>query len=305
MRLTHSSPNLHFGVTGKTGAFRPIPFTGSEAPPKPEYPPLIAAVMTGKPQEIEGAFKKGGRIDEEYTETYFFPSLFGLKVTNQLNALHVLANKVHTPDPKAIKLLTDKGLNINARESETQWTPLHRYLYQYPTAKGTQNLIDAGAHVKAVDKDGSTALHLYADRITTSPRVDVFKTMVENGLDIHAKNNRGKTALDILLARGNKPDSEIVKYVISTGKTEAERSHLRQFAAETYQKRKDKLEQERQRIITQETQTVSKELNTAEAPKSSPPVSQAPPQSWRPFKHTLETLNKWWNAVLKFLHIKR
>lgn len=304
MRLTHSSPNLYFGTTGKTGASRPITFTGSEAPPKPEYPPLIAAVMTGKPQEIEGAFKKGGRIDEEYTETYFFPSLFGLKVTNQLNALHVLANKVHTPDPQAIKLLTDKGLNINARESETQWTPLHRYLYGYPTAKGVQNLIAAGANVKAVDKHGSTALHIYANRSWTSPEVDVFKTMVENGLDIHAKNNRGETAFDILLARRNKPDSEIVKYVISTGKTEEQRNQLRQLATEIY----EKLQKERKQhhLRSQEAQTLSKDLNNLpKTSHSSPPEAQATPQSWRPFNHTLETLNKWWNAVLKFLYIKR
>lgn len=303
MRITSPSHNIQFGVSRKTNNSKPITFAASAEAPKVEHSPLIAAVTTGKPQEIETALKKGANINEEFTETYFFPSLFGLKVTNQLNALHVLADEVHTPDPTAIKLLTDKGLNINARESETQWTPLHRYLYGYPTAKGAQNLIDAGANVKAVDKDGSTALHIYADRIMTSPREDVFKTLVKNGLDIHAKNNRGETVLDILLAKHNKPDSEIVKYVISTGKTEDQRNQLRQLATETYEKLLK--EREQQPLRSQEAQKLSKDLNLPTTSNSSPPKAQATPQPWRPFKHTLETLNNWWNAFLKFLHIKR
>ncbi|KAF0745491.1 hypothetical protein Ae201684P_010941 [Aphanomyces euteiches] len=87
-----------------------------------------------------------------------------------------------------------KGCNIDTPSQDAdRLTPLMwlcRYKFELDTAR---MLFGLGANVHETDAHGNTALHLAA----TSDFVVAAKYLLDRGVDIHAKNKRGQTALDI------------------------------------------------------------------------------------------------------------
>jgi ankyrin repeat protein len=103
-------------------------------------------------------------------------------------------------DVKRIKLLLEKGTNVNAK-NEYQETAL-MLTAELGDAKMIKLLLDNGAEVNAKDNSGYTALMFAAWQGHTEAVI----LLLENHANSTLKNNDGNTALDI--ARNNQSKSE-------------------------------------------------------------------------------------------------
>ncbi|KAK3192900.1 hypothetical protein K4F52_001257 [Lecanicillium sp. MT-2017a] len=102
--------------------------------------------------------------------------------------------------PKVAFLLLKHGADATARDNDDV-TPLHE-----ACRRGSLLLVRAllknGAEVNAVESvAGSTPLHLACRTTDISQRYEVLEFLLENGADVHAKTQAGKTALHIACLR--------------------------------------------------------------------------------------------------------
>ena len=126
----------------------------------------------------------------------------------KLSPLHVAAA---FRSLEVVKLLADRGYDINARSLE--WSgrsPLHAAAQKNPDAKVIDFLIERGAEINGTDEYGSVPLHLAADH---NPRLDVLQALLAHGADPLAKNTPrvGNGRLPFHSALFNNPNMEIVK----------------------------------------------------------------------------------------------
>ena len=98
--------------------------------------------------------------------------------------------------------------NVRAVDKDGK-TALH-YAAQAGKDLTIEKLVDAGADVKAVDKDGKTALHYAAQ---TEESLTIWK-LIDAGADIEAVDKDGKTALHYAAQTG---ESSIIWHLIDTG----------------------------------------------------------------------------------------
>ena len=105
-------------------------------------------------------------------------------------------------DVEALRRLLAEGVSPDATDDRAQ-TPLHclcRSTYNGGTYNGgayngvlcVKLLIEAGADLEAVDRDGYTPLHLCPARTTN---FQIVSLLVEAGANVNAVNNYGSTAL--------------------------------------------------------------------------------------------------------------
>ena len=105
---------------------------------------------------------------------------------------------------KVVKLLIDKGANVNAK-SEYGFTPLHFVGIK----EIAELLIKRGANINAVDKSSATPL-LHTGNIHKS----VAEVLIKHGADINYQGAGGDTLLMIAVRSKNR---ELVKYLAENG----------------------------------------------------------------------------------------
>jgi hypothetical protein len=100
-------------------------------------------------------------------------------------------------DVETVKLLLDKGADINAKDSDGMTALM------YAASSGQTNMVEfllnKGADINAKDSDDMTAL-MYAG---LSGHTDTVKLLLDKGADINAKDKAGHTALGNAIENGN------------------------------------------------------------------------------------------------------
>ncbi len=116
------------------------------------------------------------------------------------------------------ELLIKKGANIQAVCPSNGFTPLHDAVYKGHVVL-VKVLLDHKADVHAKTKDimgmKETPLHT----MSRSTKVECLKLLLAAGADINAKNETGRTPLDIALdlALEDKDAAKLSRYLISKG----------------------------------------------------------------------------------------
>jgi ankyrin repeat protein len=131
----------------------------------------------------------------------------GTKLGDLNDDMHVYYESTgQSVDPEIVKLLIEKGADVNAENDLGQTVLMGAAKGRHPEV--LRILIDRGAEVNLKDKEGHTAL-MHAARVGTLSGV---KLLVERGADVSGKY--GQTALNLASAR-NQP--EIVEYLKAHG----------------------------------------------------------------------------------------
>ena len=100
---------------------------------------------------------------------------------------------VKADDITRINILIDAGVDVNAAERATGYTPL----MWAESAAATNALIEAGADVGARDRQGHTPLMwLMSKHNVPIGAAEVAKVLIDAGADLRATDSSGKTALD-------------------------------------------------------------------------------------------------------------
>lgn len=100
-------------------------------------------------------------------------------------SLHVLKSS-----EKNGRLLIQKGVPVNAKNSSFGNTPLHE-VYNNKTAGVTAMLLENGAQVDARNLEQKTPLHLAAE----IGRADIVDVLIRNGADVNARSSNNSTPL--------------------------------------------------------------------------------------------------------------
>ncbi|XP_044764467.1 ankyrin-3-like [Coccinella septempunctata] len=125
-----------------------------------------------------------------------------LMFVKDINIFHGGSTALHIAVSRRLKdvveyIISRNELNINMR-TNGKWTALHE-----ATKAGRldiiKTLLDNGADVEARDEAGQTPLH-WAVRFHSS--MDLVKTLVESGADVNSKDEYGCTPLHILCTKG-------------------------------------------------------------------------------------------------------
>ena len=107
------------------------------------------------------------------------------------------------------RFLVEHGADVNATNL-FGGTPLLTVARAKESPEFVKFLINAGADVKARDRQGEIALHKLAWFVYPQLNVESAQILLDAGADIAAKNQDGKTPLDILLDNSMKND-DLVK----------------------------------------------------------------------------------------------
>lgn len=198
-----------------------IPLTASYAKikktPEEEKAERVSELcLSGTPSEIQAAIQDGSlKVDEVYNDgvTPIMYAAFGNK------------------DPQAVQVLIDAGSDVDQIVKGLGITPVMEAI-KNPNPEVLKVLINAGATVTAYDlvgdspnayKDTDTPLYtmtggsplIYAAMQTPLPDVEIFKTLIEAGANVNARNANASSCM-ILLASKNTP-YEILKLFVDAG----------------------------------------------------------------------------------------
>jgi ankyrin repeat protein len=103
-------------------------------------------------------------------------------------------------DPAIVRLLIERGADVNAAEPGQSWTALH-FAARGQKEQIVRALLDAGATVDAVDVFGNTPLWR-ATMAPPAPDLAVPRLLLGRGSDPNRKNNHGSTPLEIARRTG-------------------------------------------------------------------------------------------------------
>ena len=99
------------------------------------------------------------------------------------------------------RLLSIRNITVNVKDDVYGWTPLHYAASYNGHIEIARLLLQNGADVYAKDNGGRTALHDAA----WNGHVDILHVLVENGADLEAQSNNGERALHDAAYNGHLP----------------------------------------------------------------------------------------------------
>ena len=130
------------------------------------------------------------------------------KDSNGISALHFSAKFFCTDQENAVKLLLDKGANINISSNFGE-TPLHA-ASKHKQFQMVNLLLDYGACVDAQNNKGETALHISARK----GKLSIVRKLLSEQASINITTYDGKTALHYASLYGK---DRTVEYLIKEG----------------------------------------------------------------------------------------
>jgi len=127
----------------------------------------------------------------------------------KITPLSELQRAIEKGDISKIQELFDKGVSVNARENEKDWTPLMLAI-EYDKVNVAEFLISKGANINLGRKDGWTPI------IMASVRGDLkfVKLLLRTGTDVNLADGDGQTPLIYASRQGH---YEVVRYLIKSG----------------------------------------------------------------------------------------
>ncbi|UKZ79908.1 hypothetical protein TrVFT333_007671 [Trichoderma virens FT-333] len=161
----------------------------------------------GGPDHIIGScVKDGGTSLEERVSSFQQLLSLGaeLEATDNFgqNVVHyMLAGRVHsyfTTYKKFLAYAIEKAPSLLNQADGNGDTPFHyavRRATDEHTTDDLEMVLAAGADPTVVNKKGETLLHILAQSISIAALRNFFQVLVDRGIDINARNNRGETAL--------------------------------------------------------------------------------------------------------------
>ncbi|MBN1393367.1 MAG: ankyrin repeat domain-containing protein [Sedimentisphaerales bacterium] len=118
------------------------------------------------------------------------------------------------PDPEIVKLLLEYGANANAKD-KLGFRPLQMACANQ-CVEVIKLLFEYGADINMCTQDGSTLLHLTS--FLGNP--NITELLLNNGVDVSSKDKKGNTALDIATEKGYTDIAYLIK--VHGGKSGAE-----------------------------------------------------------------------------------
>jgi ankyrin repeat protein len=120
-----------------------------------------------------------------------------------------------TDNLEAVKVLLDRGADKDARETGEGQTPLMR-ASNLGFLQIDVALVENGADINAVDNAGRSALKLAATSNSYNNVGDgsMIEYLVTNGADLDVKESAGYTALSWAVAAGNDPTYRKIEEVL-------------------------------------------------------------------------------------------
>ncbi|MDF2433864.1 MAG: uncharacterized protein JWP44_3495 [Mucilaginibacter sp.] len=97
-------------------------------------------------------------------------------------------------DPFIVKLLIDKGSDVNIHESGERWTSLH-FAARDQNEPVVRILLEAGAEADSADAFGNTPL--WRSITKSKPGFGVINELIKHGADPCKKNNNGVAPIDV------------------------------------------------------------------------------------------------------------
>lgn len=101
--------------------------------------------------------------------------------------------------PEILEALLASGADMSATDDQLQ-TPLHRAA-RHRRDSLVRCLLKHGANAALPDEIGKTPLHLcvhYAGNSETDQVVSIIQLLADHGADVHARDHKGRTALDVI-----------------------------------------------------------------------------------------------------------